>query len=450
MSKVQLRLTEGAAKRLLGHVKQLLFPEPVAFAFARHAETPGHGLVLFDEIVIPPERAFLPALGHGARWKGSYMIELLNEAAARECGLFIFHFHGRGPVRMSEDDFTSAAQLLPKFQLIIPKRPHGSIVLGDDSAAGLVLMSGQDAPTPMASLRWFAPHIVTYPLPDDPPRERLRFGHQPLAVGPRVRKVLARSRVAVVGQSGGGTHVAQQLAQLGVGEIFGIDDDHVEEGNRYSGVLIGEDDVNNKRAKVVTVGARLSSMLPGTKYTPVKARVPERKALDALKQADVIVGCVNNLHARADLQDFALRYLVPYVDIGLSLVTRQGSGEEFPAIQAISGNVFTFVPGGPCLWCTQFITEEKLGQETQLRGRPYLRAVDNADALVVSFNGLLASQAVNEVLHLLTGFAAEGDLSFYKKYDGLAGSLTPWTVNRDQHCRKCRALLAAGDPLWRS
>jgi len=450
MSSIQIRLTRPSAKRLLEHLKQFQFPEPMAFAFARHAKTPRHDLVLCDDIVIPPASAFLSSAGHGARWKGSYMIELLNEAAARECGLFIFHFHGGSPVRMSGDDLASGGELLPKFQLIIPMRPHGSIVLGEDSAAGLILMPGRETPTERFTFRFFERRMVTYPLPEDPPRERLRFERQPLARGSRVWKVLAQSKIAVVGQSGGGMHVAQQLAQLGVGEILGIDNDHVEEGNRYAAVLVSEDDIKGKSPKVEAVRRHVVRIVPSVKYTPVAARVPEKEALEALKQADIIVGCVNNLHARADLQEVALRYLIPYVDIGLSVETERDSSDEFPLIQAIPGNVFTFVPGGPCLWCTEFLTEEKLEKETESRGRPYLRTVDNADALVVSFNGVLASQAVNEILQLLTGFAPEEYLSFYKKYDGFAGVLAPWTVRRNERCPKCSSLLAAGDPVWRS
>lgn len=449
MSSVQVRLTTRAANRLHGHLNQFRFPEPVAFAFARHAGAPRRDLVLINEIVIPPTSAFLSSRGHGARWKGSYTIELLNEAAARECGLFIFHAHGGGPVRMSGDDLASAHELLPKFQLVIPTRPHGSIVLGEDSAAGLILMPSEDTPAEKLTLRFFGRKTVTYPLPEDTPRERLRFERQPLARGSRVWKVLAQTKVAVVGQSGGGIHVTQQLAQLGVGEIFGIDDDHVDEGNRYAAVLIADEDIQSKSSKVEAVRKHVVRIVPGVKYTPVAARVPEQEAVDALKKADIIVGCVNNLHARADLQEIAHRYLIPYIDIGLSLETLAESGEEFPSLGAIAGNVFTFVPGGPCLWCIDFLTEEKIEKETESRGRPYLRTVDNADALVVSFNGVLASQAVNEVLQLLTGFAPEEYLSFYKKYDGFAGVLSPWTVHRNERCPRCTSFLAGGDPTWR-
>ncbi len=107
--------------------------------------------------------------------------------------------------------------------------------------------------------------------------------------------------------------------------------------------------------------------------------MPEQLTLNVLKQADVIVGCVNNLHARADLQEIALRYAIPYVDIGLKIST-DAATDEFPAIRAISGNIFTYVPGQACMWCTGFLSKEKLAKETGGRGRRYLETKDGADS----------------------------------------------------------------------
>jgi hypothetical protein len=263
-----------------------------------------------------------------------------------------------------------------------------------------------------------------------------------------VRRIVAQCRIAVVGQSGGGTHVTQQLLQLGLGEVIGIDDDHVDEGNRFAGVGVGEKDIQKQRSKVAAVRRNLARIFPSVKYTAVCEPLPQAKALSAVRRADLIVGCVNNLHARADIQEVALRYLIPYVDIGLTIPAEDDPGEEFPAIRAISGNVFTFTPGGPCLWCTDFLTDEKLAEETERRSRPYLKTPDNADALVVSFNGLLASQAVTEVLQLLTGFAPQDAVSVYKKYDGFTGTLLPWAVKKNDTCPRCNILLGAGDPIW--
>jgi hypothetical protein len=377
------------------------------------------------------------------------MIELLNRASAANCGLFLFHSHGGGKARMSSDDLASARELLPKFQLVVPSRPHGSVVMTESSAAGLILMPGQDVLADAPTVRTFRHHMVTWPVPDDPLREHLRFDRQPLARGSQVRKILAGCAIAVVGQSGGGTQVTQQLLQLGVGEVMGIDDDRVEEGNRVAGVGIGENDILKRRLKVETVRRNIARLFPSARYVPVRARLPERKALEAVKRADLIVGCVNNLHARADIQDVALRYLIPYADIGLTIAAQTHRAEEFALIQAISGSIFTFIPGGPCMWCTEFLTDQKLAEETRLRGRPYLETGDNTEALVVSFNGLLASQAVTEVLRLITGFGPQDEFSVYRKYDGFAGALVPCCVKKNESCTRCNRLLGLGDPVWK-
>jgi len=64
-------------------------------------------------------------------------------------------------------------------------------------------------------------------------------------------------------------------------------------------------------------------------------------------------------------------------------------------------------------------------------------------------NGVLASQAVNEVLQLLTGFAPVDETLAIKKFDGLDGTLANWEVKPRMNCSKCGASLGAGDVVWR-
>ncbi len=255
------------------------------------------------------------------------------------------------------------------------------------------------------------------------------------------------AKVVVIGQSGGGTHVCLQLAQHGIGNICGIDDDHVDDGNRFSGIGFSERDVAERTEKIAALRKHIRRLTRKVQYSGLKKRVPEQLTLNVLKQADVIVGCVNNLHARADLQEIALRYAIPYVDIGLAIST-DAATDEFPAIRAISGNIFTYVPGQACMWCTGFLSKEKLAKETGGRGRPYLETKDGADSNVLSFNGVLASQAVNDVLNLLLGFSKDPDQAIYRKYDGLEGTMRIWDVRRSDTCEACATYLAAGDPTW--
>jgi hypothetical protein len=448
MNEIQIRIPCGTGQRLLEELRRPASREPVAFGFVSQASTPSREIICLRGIRVPPEDAFLPSLGHGARWSGRYMIGLLNEAMASQSGLFVFHAHPGGIVRMSTDDVQSAKQLLPKFQLIVPNRPHGSLVFGTDSGDGLVLMPGENQATARITVRQFAERMVDWPLPESSLNELLRFRRQPLVRGALSRAILRRMKVVVVGQSGGGTHVSLQLAQHGFGEIYGIDDDRIDEGNLISGIGFSERDAAEQREKISVLRERISHITQKVRYVPVRNRVPEQGAINILKMADIIIGCVNNLHARADLQEFALRYAVPYVDVGLILKTEDDLSEDFPPINMISGNIFTYVPGSACMWCTGFLSEDKLAEETDRRGRPYLRTKDNADAHVLSFNGLLASQAVNDVLNLIMGFSAVEQTSTYRKYDGFKGTLLPCIIRKNEKCKKCMSYLAAGDPIW--
>jgi len=77
------------------------------------------------------------------------------------------------------------------------------------------------------------------------------FGRQALVVGGEGQAKLRRARVAVVGAGGGGSHVIQQLAYLGVGEILVIDPDVYEESNRHRVVLATHSDLGKPKMKIV-------------------------------------------------------------------------------------------------------------------------------------------------------------------------------------------------------
>ena len=164
-----------------------------------------------------------------------------------------------------------------------------------------------------------------------------------------------------------------------------------------------------------------------------------------LKRSDAIVGSVN-LHARADLNEIAWRYCIPYVDIGLASSVDERSRAEIKPLSGISGNIFTALPGGPCLWCTGFVSKEKLDLETGGRGRSYLRTADGANVFVAPFNGTLASEAAAEVLRLLVGIRRRTE--FRKIYDGFSGTLLECIVRKRRDCELCGRSLALGDPVW--
>jgi len=346
-------------------------------------------------------------------------------------------------VRLSDDDRRSAGELLPVFQNLIPARPHGSVVFGKDHAAGILLLPDRPHYRENLKLRWIEKTLTDFPSTDEGVYRQVGepvYDRQKLLIGDRGQQHLRHAKVAVAGLGGGGSHVVQQLAHMGVGDIIGIDFDRAEATNRSRLVGMGwlHDILRTRKTNIMARMVRRINRQ--VRFTKVPWPVPDQRALDELKRADVIVGCLDTLHARADLQEIAWRYLIPYVDIGL-LIQPSDAGVT------IGGNVATFIPGSFCAWCIDFLSEAKLSAETGGRPRSYLKG-GSKQAQVVSFNGLLASQAASEVLQLLTGFAPVTQSLNIKKFNGLDGTLESWEVRQNRNCSNCQRKLAAGDAVW--
>jgi molybdopterin/thiamine biosynthesis adenylyltransferase len=268
---------------------------------------------------------------------------------------------------------------------------------------------------------------------------RLRLARQSVAIGPASDAKLAGSTVAILGLSGGGSHVNQQLAHLGVGSLIAVDDDLVEETNR--GRLIGATAADDGLPKVGVAKRIAHSIDPDIEFTGVAERFPSPKTVAALKEADLIIACLDRFDARAALNSFARRHLIPLLDIGITI---RSKGER---LLSADGQLIVSLPGRPCLRCS-FLTDAVLAAERRDRPASYDR---NPDALgepqVVSMNGLLASQAVSTALELITGYSRVATELGHWQYDARRGELTAHKLApRRPGCPGCTEE-ALGDPL---
>ncbi len=226
----------------------LVIPEPeqigrrgahefVALGLVSHTPTDGRLLLLLllRDLLPVPDEEYLPAGRHGASWSPAFTARVLARALREQLGVVIFHEHPfRDPAQFSGDDTGSARELLARFAIIVPERPHASVVLGPRTAAAHLTFEGRLEVAPSFTLRLVGGQL-------DDRSERLRsaakeapeaFHRQALVVGGDGQQRLADARVAVVGLGGGGSHVVQQLAHFGVGTIIGVDPDAAEESNR--------------------------------------------------------------------------------------------------------------------------------------------------------------------------------------------------------------------------
>ncbi|MGB0105951.1 MAG: ThiF family adenylyltransferase [Candidatus Sulfotelmatobacter sp.] len=354
---MELRIPFGQGESLRSHIFRRGTHEQVAFGLVSHATRGNRTVLCLRKLISLQETDYIPSASHGAVWRGAAMFPIMATAMEYQLGIVVIHAHDHaGPPMLSSDDLRSAEALVPMFRSRVPRRPHGTVIVSRTHAAGLIWLPGARKAKALANIRWFGASVTNTPDHEMPLTDISEdFGRQALVVGGEGQAKLRRARVAVVGAGGGGSHVIQQLAYLGVGEILVIDPDVYEESNRHRVVLATHRDLGKPKVRLFERFVRKIGL--GTRIRSIRAAIPDADAVRAVLECDVIVGCVDTLFSRSDIQDIASRYLIPYVDIGATVRDVPNAESCDPRVQ-VAGNVFTFVPGNFCLWCCNFLSRQ--------------------------------------------------------------------------------------------
>jgi molybdopterin/thiamine biosynthesis adenylyltransferase len=210
-------------------------------------------------------------------------------------------------------------------------------------------------------------------------------------LGKDSEQILADARVTVAGLGGGGSHIAQQLAHVGVGHVRLIDPQAIDASNLNRLVGATQEDVEKETPKVRIAERVIKAIRPWIDVDV--AQKTWQEADDLIKDAHVLVGCVDGYRQRLYLETAARRFGLPYIDIGMD-ITDIGGGHY-----AVAGQMITTLPGGPCMRCMGFLTQDRLNQEENEYGHAGI------NPQVVWTNGMLASLAVGALVrHLAPWF----------------------------------------------
>lgn len=241
--------------------------------------------------------------------------------------------------------------------------------------------------------------------------------------------------VGIVGLGGGGSHVAQQLVHVGVGNFVLVDDDRIDDTNLNR--LVGGTwaDVKAHARKVDIAERTIRAINPGAQVTAIAEKW--QQAIDALSGCDVIFGCLDNVRGKDELEAFCRRLLIPFIDQGMDVHALDGAF-------LIAGQVVLSVPGAPCLRCLGVVTEEALAEENRNYGAA------GGKPQVVWPNGVLASTAVGLFLQLVTPWHRSKTIGAALEYDGNAHTMRASERMRRLQTRPCphRSLEDLGDPSF--
>jgi hypothetical protein len=249
-------------------------------------------------------------------------------------------------------------------------------------------------------------------------------------------EALAGSRVGIVGLGGGGSHVAQQLAHVGIGNFVLFDSDGVEHHNLNRLIGATAKDAERGAAKVVALRRLIKGINSKANVSAIRKRWQEEPL--TLRDCDVVFGCVDSYGERDQLERACRRFLIPYIDIGMD-VTPGTDGF------VISGQVILSMPGELCMWCLGFLNEKLLGEEAAQYGAAGGRPQ------VVWPNGVLASTAVGTFVQIITPWQQAHRPTIYLEYDGNAHTLVPSNrleYVKDKRCSHFSSATDLGYPFW--
>ena len=241
----------------------------------------------------------------------------------------------------------------------------------------------------------------------------------------------------IVGAGGGGSHIAQQLAHIGIGSFVLTDMDEYEDKNHNRTVGGHARDIELSTPKVDIAKRMILAIDPDAHVVAIKK--PWQQALPYLRECSVIFGSLDSYTDRDQLENLCRRYLIPYFDIGMDVHLVDGGA-------VIHGQVIRSMPGDQCLRCFGFLRQDLLEKEAQHYGAA------GGHPQVIWPNGVLASTAVGLFVELSSPwhFRADARSAMYD-YDGnrhivLLSSRV--AAVRDIPCRHFGEVSDLGDPLW--
>ena len=210
-------------------------------------------------------------------------------------------------------------------------------------------------------------------------------------------------RIGVVGCSGTGSPLIEQLARNCVGSLVLVDPDRVEEKNLNRILNATMEDARLNRLKVDVAARAIASMGLGTVVEPRPRNLFDPDTVRAIAACDVVFGCMDSVDGRHLLNKLATFYLIPYFDLGVKLEADGDGG-----VDQVCGTVHYLQPGGSSLLSRHVYTMEQVRAAGLLRADPatyrtqleegYIRGVEEDRPAVVQLNSLVASLAVNEFL----------------------------------------------------
>ncbi len=297
------------------------------------------------------------------------------------------------------------------------ERPNGSLVmLPNDHLFGRVVNKAGDF-TPLSHISIAGSNIKILKhkkensnVPKFSKRVAQTFGKHTLST-------LKQLNVGVVGCSGTGSIIIELLARNCIGELVIVDPDIVEEKNLNRILNTASSDANRTNPKVKVLKRAIQKLDMGTEVSAYQSTTSDRKVISALKNCDILFGCVDSAIGRYHLDCVSSAYIIPYFDIGV----RIDADKKGNISQAIT--VAHYIePGQSNLLSRGAYTSEQVRVESlkihnpthyeQQKKEGYISGIDEDQPAVISVNMQAACMSFNDFIARIHNYRLDSNCDF--------------------------------------
>jgi len=375
-------------------------------------------------------------------WPTDLVDALLAESYGKEQAIIKVHSHPFEYRRFSDTDTKSDTTLFASITSYLgDELPHASVIMlpGGELFGRVVADEGRIAGT-LGLIMVAGNDLKIWNINTASEIGGFALRHAQ-AFGQGTTNLLRQLSIAIIGCSGTGSIVAEQLARLGVGRLVLVDPDVVEEKNLNRILNAGKEDAYLAQPKAHVIARAIARMGLNQEVLPIVANLVSAEVVRRVAECDIVIGCMDGAEGRHMLNRLATFYTMPYFDVGVRL-DADGKG----GIDSISGAVHYIQPGLSSLLSRGAYDMKRVEAEEIRRTDPelysrrvkegYLRGVEEDRPAVISVNMFFAALAVNEVLARIHPFRNSGN----RQFAYLGGSLSEMQFYPESETAPCNVL----------
>lgn len=239
---------------------------------------------------------------------------------------------------------------------------------------------------------------------------------------------LAQANIIVVGAGAVGNEVLKNMALLGVGSLFIIDFDRIEEHNLTRSVLFTENDIGGFKADIAANACKRIN--PNIHVLSSVGDYWDCLKLEVLAKADCVICCVDNYEARVGLNQFCLLTGTDFYNTAID--SRYATVELFP---------FRTNPDCACFECTLPASAYDSIQKRYSCGWLKKVAIDEKKIPTTTITSSVAgSVASSIVLHRISNHNQALDRAIRYMQDTISLNVTISEHNKNDMCRSCLSI----------